>query len=117
MLANPPNRAHIHLIAKQKSKADAAGSANKASPSSGTDIASVEDKIPAMTDSGLLNLQANAQRAVESGSEHQKAEAERLLPIIAVAVEERAAARAEERRAKMAAQREAKRRAKDAASD
>lgn len=47
---------------------------------------SIEDKIPEMSVADLETLQANAQR-ISQGATKQRAEAERLLPIIAEALE------------------------------
>ena len=55
---------------------------------------SIEDKIPAMSVAELENLHANALRISQGGAAKQKAEAARLLPIIAEALERQRAANA-----------------------
>jgi hypothetical protein len=56
----------------------------------------IEERIPQMSDKELDNLLANARRLAQSGAAKQKAEAERLIPIVERAVAERKAKRAEE---------------------
>jgi hypothetical protein len=55
----------------------------------------LDDRIPEMTETELLNLRANATRLTQSGSAPQKAEAERLMPLIAAALEARKTSKAE----------------------
>lgn len=45
-------------------------------------LATLDERIPEMSETELNNLSANAQRLLVSGSAPQKAEAERLLPLI-----------------------------------
>ena len=47
----------------------------------------IDDRIPQMSEPELVNLQANATRLITSGSAPQKAEAERILPLVAAALE------------------------------
>lgn len=72
----------------------------------------IEERIPAMTDKELDNLHANAVRLAQTGSVKQKAEAERLLPLIDAAVESRktdkATALAEKKKARPKAVRKTK---------
>ena len=53
----------------------------------------IEERIPDLSDKELENLHANAVRLKESGTDRQRAQAERLLPLLGVAVEERRVAR------------------------
>jgi hypothetical protein len=53
----------------------------------------IDTHIPAYTDAELQNLHLNAVRLSHSGTEPQKLEATRLLPIIAAEVETRRQAR------------------------
>ena len=46
----------------------------------------LDDRIPQMTETELANLRDNALRLTQSGGPQQKAEAERLLPLIATAL-------------------------------
>lgn len=63
----------------------------------------IADRIPDLTEKELESLQANALRLKESGSVQQRQQAEELLPLLGVALEERRVARvatqAETRRA------------------
>lgn len=56
----------------------------------------IEERIPQMSDKELDNLLANAVRLAQSGAAKQKAEAERLVPIVEQAIVDRKAQRAEE---------------------
>lgn len=47
----------------------------------------IDDRIPQMSETELVNLQANATRLVASGTPAQKAEAERILPLVKTALE------------------------------
>lgn len=49
----------------------------------------IEERIPEMNQKELENLQLNAERLVKGGSPKQQADAARLLPIIAAAMETR----------------------------
>ena len=53
----------------------------------------IEERIPDLSDKELENLHANAVRLAESGTDRQRAQAERLLPLLSAAVEERRVAR------------------------
>jgi len=53
----------------------------------------IDQRIPAYSDAELANLHVNALRLSQSGTDAQKAEAERLLPIINAEVEKRRLAR------------------------
>jgi hypothetical protein len=68
----------------------------------------IEDRIPIMTDEDLQTLRTNAGRLAVSGVEAQKADAQRLLPLITAEVETRATARAKALNDKRTALREAK---------
>jgi hypothetical protein len=50
----------------------------------------IDARIPDLSDKELENLHGNAIRLAQSGTAAQKAEAERLLPIIGAEVEQRA---------------------------
>jgi hypothetical protein len=54
----------------------------------------IDTRIPEFTDKELENLHDNAVRLAQSGKPAQKAEAERLLPLIAVELEVRVKAKA-----------------------
>jgi len=70
-------------------------------------LATLDERIPEMSETELNNLSANAQRLLVSGSAPQKAEAERLLPLIADAlVNARASKAAETATKKVARQKE-----------
>ncbi len=47
----------------------------------------IDDRIPQMSEPELSNLQANATRLIASGTAAQKAEAERILPLVKSALE------------------------------
>ena len=47
----------------------------------------IDDRIPQMSEPELANLQANAMRLAASGTAVQKAEAQRILPLVATALE------------------------------
>jgi hypothetical protein len=68
----------------------------------------IDDRIGGMTDKELENLHDNAVRLSKAGAPAQRAEAERLLPIINTAREGRAAAAREALAAKKQAQRDAR---------
>lgn len=53
----------------------------------------IDDRIPQMSEPELLNLQANATRLITSGSAPQKAEAERIMPLVEAALETARAAK------------------------
>jgi len=55
----------------------------------------IDERIPQMTDSELANLHSNALRLKETGAAPVKAEAERILPIVAATLELRRVARNE----------------------
>jgi hypothetical protein len=59
-------------------------------------LMTIETKIPAMTDQEVATLYANAERISKGAASKQQAEAERLLPIIAEALDERRKLRAVE---------------------
>jgi hypothetical protein len=46
----------------------------------------LDDRIPQMSETELLNLEVNATRLKASGSAPQKAEAQRILPLVAAAL-------------------------------
>jgi hypothetical protein len=52
---------------------------------------SIEDRIPSLTDKELASLQENATRLALSGSAKQKADCERVLPLIDAELAERKA--------------------------
>ena len=52
---------------------------------------SIEDRIPTLTDKELASLQENAMRLALSGSVKQKADCERVLPLIDAELAERKA--------------------------
>jgi hypothetical protein len=52
---------------------------------------SIEDRIPSLTDKELASLQENAARLALSGSAKQKADCERVLPLIDAELAERKA--------------------------
>lgn len=72
----------------------------------------IEERIPEFTDKELENLHDNALRLSTAGKPAQQAEAMRLLPIIAAAIETRRVARtaelAEKKRARQAAMADAR---------
>jgi hypothetical protein len=47
----------------------------------------IDDRIPQMSEPELANLQANANRLAASGTAAQKAEAQRILPLVTSALE------------------------------
>jgi len=51
------------------------------------------DRIPELSEKELENFRANAERLKESGSAIQRQQAEELLPLLGVALEERRVAR------------------------
>ncbi len=53
----------------------------------------IADMIPAMDDQGLNNLRGNAERLARSGTPKQRADADRLLPLIVSEMETRKAAK------------------------
>lgn len=53
----------------------------------------IDDRIPQMSEPELSNLQANATRLIASGNAAQKAEAERILPLVKTALEASRAAK------------------------
>jgi hypothetical protein len=67
----------------------------------------IEDRLPHLTDSELGNLHDNAVRLSRSGEGAMKAEAERILPMIAAEVENRAKAHAAEHATRRASRRKA----------
>jgi hypothetical protein len=76
----------------------------------------IDERIPEFTDKELENLQENALRLSTSGKPAQQAEAARLLPIIAAAMETRRASRtvelAEKKRVRQVAMADARARKK-----
>ena len=72
---------------------------------------SLEERVPDLSDKELERLYANAIRLAQSGTDRQRVDAERLLPLIGATLEERRsesvakaeALRAETKRARMAA--------------
>jgi hypothetical protein len=52
---------------------------------------SIDDRIPTLTDKELASLQENAARLALSGSAKQKADCERVLPLIDAELAERKA--------------------------
>ncbi len=67
----------------------------------------IDDRIPQMSEPELTNLQANATRLIASGTAAQKAEAERILPLIKTALEASRAAKSVAQQKTMADRREA----------
>jgi hypothetical protein len=63
----------------------------------------IDQRIPEFSDKELENLHANALRLAQSGKQMQREQAERLLPLLAAALEERRLARAQTQVAKRAA--------------
>jgi hypothetical protein len=53
----------------------------------------IDDRIPQMSEPELSNLEANAMRLAGSGTAAQKAEAERILPLVRTALETSRAAK------------------------
>lgn len=53
----------------------------------------LHERIPSLSDKELEALHANAVRLVQSGTPKQRQQAEELLPLLGVAMEERSAAR------------------------
>lgn len=53
----------------------------------------IDQRIPDLSDKELENLHANAVRLAQSGSTEQQQQAEALLPLLGVALEERRVAR------------------------
>ena len=78
----------------------------------------IEERIPELTDKEIENLHDNALRLSTSGKPAQQAEATRLLPIIAAAIETRRIARtadmAEKKKVRQAGMAEARARKKAA---
>lgn len=68
----------------------------------------IDDRIPAMSDKELDNLQANALRLLHTGKPAQKVEAERLIPIVGAEIDRRRQEKDAAAEAKKAAQREAR---------
>jgi hypothetical protein len=62
----------------------------------------IDQRIPDLSDKELENLHTNAIRLEQSGTQKQREHAERLLPLLSAALDERRAAR-------IAAQQETKR--------
>lgn len=62
----------------------------------------IDQRIPDMSDKELENLHANAVRLAQSGTQQQREQAERLLPLLSATLDER-------RTAKLAAQAETRR--------
>lgn len=58
----------------------------------------IDERIPGYSDQELAALLSNVLRLAESGSAKQKAEAERLKPLVESAIAERAPAKAPARR-------------------
>lgn len=54
----------------------------------------IEDRIPDLSESELQNLHANASRLAHSGTPQQREHAERLLPLVAEALERHRVAKA-----------------------
>lgn len=54
----------------------------------------IEDRIPDLSEGELQNLHANAVRLAQSGTPQQREHAERLLPLVAEALERHRAAKA-----------------------
>jgi hypothetical protein len=54
----------------------------------------IDQRIPDLSDKELETLHANAVRLAQSGSPKQRQQAESLLPLLGVAMDERRAARA-----------------------
>jgi hypothetical protein len=55
----------------------------------------IDQRIPDLSDKELERLHANAVRLAQSGSDAQRQQAEKLLPLLGVTMEERRAARLE----------------------
>lgn len=53
----------------------------------------IDERIPELSDKELERLHVNAVRLVESGTANQREQAERLLPLLSAALEERKTAR------------------------
>ena len=61
----------------------------------------IDARIPEFTDKELENLNGNAARLAHSGTPAQRAEAERLMPLIAIELETRVKAKAIAQREKL----------------
>jgi hypothetical protein len=70
-------------------------------------VPTIDDRIPQMSETELSNLQANATRLSASGTAAQKAEAERILPMIKTALEAAKATKLATQQKTMADRREA----------
>lgn len=84
----------------------------------------IDDRIPQMSEAELSNLRDNATRLIASGTAPQKAEAERILPLVEAAIEASRAAKLAtqqkalaDRREAAAAARQKKAKAKKAAAE
>ncbi len=55
----------------------------------------IDQRIPDLSDKELENLHANAVRLEQSGTQIQRQHAERLLPLLSAALEQRKAAKLE----------------------
>jgi peptidoglycan hydrolase CwlO-like protein len=62
----------------------------------------IDQRIPDLSDKELENLHANALRLEQSGSQMQRQHAERLLPLLSAAMEERRAAKLQAQQEKKA---------------
>lgn len=60
----------------------------------------IDQRIPDLSDKELENLHANAIRLAQSGADLQRQHAERLLPLLNAAMDERKAAKVEAQAAK-----------------
>ncbi len=58
-------------------------------------MSGIDQRIPDLSDKELESLHANAVRLLESGSAKQREQAESLLPLLGIALEERRAVKAE----------------------
>ena len=59
----------------------------------------IEERLPDLSDKELENLHANALRLSTSGSQMQREQSERLLPLLSAAMQERRAVKLEAQQA------------------
>ncbi|MFT3722664.1 MAG: hypothetical protein QM773_03675 [Hyphomonadaceae bacterium] len=77
----------------------------------------IDERIPQMSEPELANLQANATRLVASGTPAQKAEAQRILPMVTSALEASRVAKSAAQQKAMSDRREAMAAARKKKSD
>lgn len=80
----------------------------------------IDQRIPDLSDKELENLHANAVRLEQSGTQMQRQHAEKLLPLLSAALEERRATKLQaqqEKKASGAAARKSAKAAKAAATE